>query len=151
MRLNALPCTTQANMYLHHKKVCALKATKNICQLFFNCSTLIVLTASLRTDVLVHIICCQQPLRQNRCLPWRLSESLCLVHYLLNVEFLFLFLIPVHETFPTKRLTFVSIRQELNASLRKSAKQNTSLFFAALWFLILVSSKKRKSLAMCLG
>lgn len=105
---------------------------------------MIVLTASLRTDVLEHAICCQQPLRQNRCLPWHLSGSLCLVHYLLNVEFLFLFLIPVHETFPTKRLTFVSIRQELNASLRKSAKQNISLFFAVLWFLISASSKKKK-------
>lgn len=120
-----------------------MKAPKNICQFFFNCSTAIVLSASLRADVLVHAICCQQPLQQNRCLPWHLSGSLCLVHYLLNVEFLFLFLIPVHETSPTKRLTFVSIRQKLNTSLRKSAKQNTSLFFSVLWFLISASNKKK--------
>lgn len=108
---------------------------------------MIVLAASLHTDVLVHAICCQQPLRQNRCLPWHLSgsasKSLCLVHYLLNVEFLFLFLIPVHEMFPTKSLTFVSIRQKLNASLRKSAKHNISPFFPPVFSFLIPASKKK--------
>lgn len=114
---------------------------------------MIVLAASLHTDVLVHAICCQQPLRQNRCLPWHLSGSaskrLCLVHYLLNVEFLFLFLIPVHEMFPTKSLTFVSIRQKLNASLRKRAKQNISLFLFRFFLHFLSRRQKKKSHLRC--